>query len=304
MTESNRSVALITGAANGIGLETAKRLSVTHRIALLDLDAAALPAAAAQCGADAIQHACDITSQEQVDAAVAFVVAETGRIDVVISNAGIGMGGSLRSISPDALAATLNVNLIGSWRAIHACLPQIIERRGYVLGVASAAAIAPSLGLGPYSASKAGYEILLDVLRMEVKHLGVAVGCAYFLWIDTDMVRGADRDIPSFERMRASQPALLRKTHPVGDAADAIVAGVLHRKRAVFAPGWLRFLSPLRMLLRTRLGERDSLKLAPQLDRDTLERVDQLGALGGAMRDTPAMHAAVASTDHEREHDI
>ena len=298
----SRPVALITGAAHGIGLETARRLSATHRIALLDLDGAALPGAAAHCGADALHHVCDITHPEQVAAAVTAVVSEAGGIDVVISNAGIGTGGALRSIDPDALAATLNVNLIGNWRVIHACLPHIIERRGYVMGVASAAAIAPSLGLGPYSASKAGYEILLDVLRMEVKHLGVDVGCAYFLWIDTDMVRGADRDIPSFHHMRESQPGFLSRTHPVGDAAQAIVDGVLQRKRGVYAPGWLRILSRVRMLLRTRLGERDALKVAPQLDRDTLERVAQLGTLAGSMRDTPAMQAAVASTGRELEH--
>ena len=109
------------------------------------------------------------------------------------------------------------------------------------------------------------------------------------------MVRGADRDMPSFQRMRDAQPGFLAKTHPVGDAAQAIVDGVLGRKRGVFAPGWLRYLSGLRMLLRTRLGERDGLKLAPQLDRDTLERVQQRGALAGSMRDTAAMQAAAAS---------
>ncbi len=299
----SRPVALITGAAHGIGLETARRLSATHRIALLDLDAEALPGAAAQCGADALHQVCDITHPEQVAAAVDAVVAQAGGIDVVISNAGIGTGGALRSIDPDALAATLNVNLIGNWRVIHACLPHVIERRGYVMGVASAAAIAPSLGLGPYCASKAGYEILLDVLRMEVAHLGVAVGCAYFLWIDTDMVRGADREIPSFHHMRESQhPKFLRRTHPVGEAAQAIVDGVHGRRRGVYAPGYLRILSRVRMLLRTRAGERDSLKIAPLLDRDTLERVAQLGPLAGSMRDTPAMQAAVASTGRELEH--
>lgn len=57
----SRPVAVITGAAHGIGLECARRLAQTHRVALLDLDAEALPGAAASCGADAIHHVCDIT---------------------------------------------------------------------------------------------------------------------------------------------------------------------------------------------------------------------------------------------------
>ena len=298
----SRPVALITGAAHGIGLETARRLSATHRIALLDLDAAALPGAAAQCGADALHHACDITQQDQVDAAVAAVVAEAGGIDVVVSNAGVASGGALRHIDPDAVAATINVNLIGNWRVIHTCLPHIVERRGYVIGVASAAAISPTLGLGAYCASKAGYESLLDVLRAEVKHLGVDVGCAYFLWIDTDMVRGPDREMAAFQHLRGAQPAPLRKTHPVGEAADAIVAAIHGRRRAAFTPGWLRVLSPLRMLLRTRLGERDQLRLAPQLDADTRERVERLGALDAAVIDSPATEAAVESAGRHLEH--
>ena len=89
----DRPVAVITGAANGIGLETAKRLAATHRIALLDLDADALPDAAAQCGDDALQRVCDITDAEQVAEAVAYVVDEAGGIDVLVSNAGVAVAG-------------------------------------------------------------------------------------------------------------------------------------------------------------------------------------------------------------------
>ena len=168
-----RPVALITGAAQEIGLLTAKRLAATHRVALLDLQAEKLPQAAAECGEDAIHVACDITQQNQVEAAVAAVVSQAGGIDVIISNAGIAVGGSLRLTDPDVLAAQMNVNLTGNWRIIHACLPHVIERRGYVLGVASAAAIAPTPSLGAYCASKAALEMLLDVLYLEVAPLGV-----------------------------------------------------------------------------------------------------------------------------------
>ena len=293
-----RPVAIVTGAAQGIGLEVARRLSATHRVVLLDIDADALPGAAAQCGDDALHRVCDITHAEQVTDAVAWVVEEAGGIDVLISNAGVAVAGALRHLDPDTLAAQLNVNLIGNWRVIHACLPHVEERRGYVLGVASASAIAPAVGLGPYGTSKAGLEMLLDILRVEVAHLGVDVGVAYFLWIRTDMVDGADRDMAAFKTMRDAMAGPLGTTHPVGDAAQAIVDGVHARSRTVFAPKWLRYLSPVRMVLRTRAGERDARTVAPKLDQLTAERVAAVGAFDAGLRDTVASEAAAESAGH------
>src|SRR5215218_2492238 len=198
-----RPVAAVTGAARGIGLETARRLTATHRVALLDLDEAGAERAAAQIGGDALWAGCDITDAESVRRAVADVVSRCGGIDVAIANAGIATAGAMRHLDPDVLAAQLNVNLVGSWRFIHAALPQLVERRGYVLGVSSASALVAPPGIGHYAASKAGFEHLLEVLRVEVAHLGVDVGIAFFSWIDTDMVRGGDRRHPAFGALRA-----------------------------------------------------------------------------------------------------
>src|SRR5215470_8806448 len=95
-----RPVAVVTGAARGIGLETARRLSSTHRVALLDLDAEGVERAAAQIG-DAVWASCDITDADAVGAAIEHVVAECGGIDVCISNAGIATAGALRQLDPD-----------------------------------------------------------------------------------------------------------------------------------------------------------------------------------------------------------
>src|SRR5689334_13988983 len=135
---ATRPVAVITGAARGIGLETARQLSATHRVALLDIDAAGVERAATRLGGDAVWAACDITDQEAVSSAVADVVERCGGIDVAIANAGIATAGAARHLDPDAFARQLDVNLVGSWRFVHACLPHVIARRGYVLGVSSA----------------------------------------------------------------------------------------------------------------------------------------------------------------------
>jgi NAD(P)-dependent dehydrogenase (short-subunit alcohol dehydrogenase family) len=275
-------VAVVTGAARGIGLETARRLSATHRVALLDLDAEGIERAAQDLG-DAVWATCDITDADAVTAAIEHVVGECGGIDVCISNAGIATAGALRQLDPDAVAAQINVNLTGNWRVIHACLPHVIARRGYVLGVASLAAIVPPLGLGAYGASKSGLEQLLNVLRIEVRHLGVGVGVAYFSWIDTDMVRGTEAHHPGFAALRSGLPGPLGKTLPVGEAADAIVRGVERRSRRVVAPGFVGALYRVRGLI-PELVDRQAGQLAPEVDRFTAEMVAERGAFAAALR--------------------
>jgi NAD(P)-dependent dehydrogenase (short-subunit alcohol dehydrogenase family) len=277
-----RPVALVSGAARGIGLETARRLSATHRVALLDLDEDGVERAAAELG-DAVAAGCDITNPGAVAAAIEQVVDECGGIDVCISNAGIATAGALRHLDPDVVAAQVNVNLTGNWRLIHACLPHIVERRGYVLGVASAAALIAPPGLGAYGASKAGLEQLLNVLRLEVRHLGVDVGVAYFGWIDTDMVRGTERLHPGFEAMRRTLRGPAGTTLPVSAAADAIVRGVERRSARVVAPRSVAAVYRLRGLLPELFG-REAAKVAPDVDRYTAEMVAERGAFAAGLR--------------------
>jgi NAD(P)-dependent dehydrogenase (short-subunit alcohol dehydrogenase family) len=292
-----RPVAVVTGAARGIGLETARRLAATHRVALLDLDAEGVEHAATSLG-DAVWAACDITDADGVASAIEHVVAECGGIDVCISNAGIATAGALRQLDPDVLAAQINVNLTGNWRVIHACLPHVIARRGYVLAVASVAAVVAPLGLGAYAASKAALEQLMNVLRIEVAHLGVDVGVAYFSWIDTDMVRGAEAQHRGFAAMREGLRGPAGKTLPVGAAADAIVRGVERRSRRVVAPGWVGALFRVRGLV-PELLDRQAIRIAPDLDRYTAEMVAERGAFAAGLRPGErASEAAARSAGH------
>ena len=114
---------------------------------------------AADCPGSVVFEA-DVTDQEALDAAVAGTVEAFGGIDTVFANAGIGAPGFVRTMDPESFERVVEVNLIGVWRTIRACLPHIIERRGYVLPVASMAAILPPVGLGAYGAAKSGVEAL------------------------------------------------------------------------------------------------------------------------------------------------
>jgi NAD(P)-dependent dehydrogenase (short-subunit alcohol dehydrogenase family) len=269
-------VAVITGAASGIGLETARRLVRTHRVAVLDLHLGPAERAVQSLSGTAVALQCDITDQESVTTAVDAVIARFGRIDVAISNAGIGAIGAARHLDPDVLAAQLDVNVTGNWRFMHACLPHLVETNGYLLGVASAAAIFSPPGEALYAASKAGLEALLNVVRVEVAHLGVDVGIAYLLFIDTPMVRDADTEHGDFARMRALLPGPAGKAYPVSLAADTLVRAVHRRSRRAFVPSSVR----VQYLLRGVIGnvvDRQFRRIAPEVDRLTAQKVAEKG---------------------------
>jgi len=275
---------LITGAAHGIGAETARQLAARGaRIALVGLAPEELERVAAQCpGSIAIET--DVTDRDAVERAVERTVAAFGGIDVVLANAGIAAPGFVRTMDPEAFERIIEVNLVGVWRTVRACLPHVIERRGYVLGVASMAAVLPSPGLAAYSAAKSGVEALGNALRIEMQPFGVGVGVAYFSWIDTEMVRGADATELG-ARMRSKLKGPLARTYPVGDAAAAVVRGIERRKRIVVCPSWLPALMALRPLL-PRLTELVLRREIREFDaiaaREALARGSQSVGAGGA----------------------
>ena len=227
MTPISGQSVLITGAAHGIGAETARRLAARGaRVSLVGLGD--LEAVAADCPGS-ITFEADVTDRDALDAAVSGTVEAFGGIDTLFANAGIGAPGFVRSMDPEMFERVIEVNLIGVWRTIRACLPHVIERRGYILPVASMAAILPPVGLGAYGAAKSGVENLGHALRVETQHYGVDVGVAYFSWIDTEMVRGADRTELGAS-MRAMLTGPLAKHYPVSAAAEAVVRGIERRQ--------------------------------------------------------------------------
>jgi NAD(P)-dependent dehydrogenase (short-subunit alcohol dehydrogenase family) len=232
-------VVLITGAARGIGAEVARRMSsLGAKVALVGLEREQLEATAEECGPDAGAWEADVTDWEALETAVAGVIERFGGIDVVIANAGVAPTGFIRSIDPAAFERTIEINLLGVWRTVRACLPHLIRRRGYCLVVSSLAAIQHAPGMAAYAASKAGCEAFADSLRTEVRHLGVDVGVAYFSWISTDMVNSADAH-PVFGAMRKRLPGPIGRTYPVSEVGKAVTLGVSRRAKAIHVPGWV-----------------------------------------------------------------
>lgn len=276
-------VVLVTGAARGIGAESARRLaSAGARVALVGLEPEELARVAAECGPQAAWFEADVTDAAALERAVAGTVERFGGIDCVIANAGVSPAGMVRSIDPAAFERTIEINLIGVWRTVRACLPHVIERRGYVLVVASLSSVAYSAGMSAYTASKAGVEAFANALRLEVAHLGVGVGVGYFSWIATDLVAGGDRH-PALGFARAKLPGPLGRTHPVSAVADAVLDGVKRRRRWVTVPGWLRGLLALRgmMPLFDRIAGIPAREMDERFERDRAERGAEASAFVG-----------------------
>ncbi|HYU85035.1 MAG TPA: SDR family oxidoreductase [Kribbellaceae bacterium] len=286
-------VVLITGAARGIGAETARALAERNaRLVLTDLDAAPLAEIAAELstrvGEDRVVTAvCDVCDLPSMEAAVAKGVERFGGIDLVLANAGIASYGSVMGIDPKTFKRVLDINVLGVFHTVRAALPSVIERRGYILVVSSLAAFAPAPGLAAYNASKAGAEHFANALRLEVAHHGVDVGSAHMSWIDTPLVRDAKNDLPSFRRMLNTLPGPLGKTTSVDACVRAFVKGLEGRKRRVYVPGWVGPVGWFKPLISSAVGDRETRKHAP----DLVPQMDaEVAALG---RSTSARNVAL-----------
>lgn len=264
----NGRTVFITGAARGIGKATAERLyGKGANVALVGLERERLEQNAAALGDRAIAIEVDVTDFEALQRAVKTTVERFGAIDVGIANAGIAFTGPLATTPVEQVERVLAVNLLGVWRTDRALLEQIQKQRGYLLNISSLAAIARGPLMGGYTTAKAGVEALSDVLRAETAPSGARVGCAYFGFLDTDLVRAGFAQ-PSSEALRGGLPGFIGNPAPVVKAIDAIELGIERRSARVWAPRWVGPMLSLRGVLQPlieRRAQRDTEALANAL---------------------------------------
>ncbi|MFF4118807.1 SDR family oxidoreductase [Streptomyces sp. NPDC001714] len=283
-------VAVVTGAARGVGELLARKLSARGaKVALVGLEEEALKEVSGRLHSDSAYWYADVTDHEAMSRVAREVKERFGKVDIVVANAGVANGGPFADSDPDAWRRVVEVNLIGSAVTARAFLPVLTESRGYLLQIASLAAITPAPMMTAYCASKAGVEAYAHCLRAEVGHQGVRVGVGYLSWTDTDMVRGADQDEVMRElRQRLPWPA--NKTYPLGPAVDRIVAGIERRSAHVYGQRWLRGMQGVRGYLPALIGtvgQREMRRFAPRLQG---MRTGLVGAGGAADEEARATH--------------
>jgi NAD(P)-dependent dehydrogenase (short-subunit alcohol dehydrogenase family) len=254
----NGKVALVTGAARGIGFEAARQMHMRGAtVAVLDLSADEAREAAERIGPRAIGLGGDVTDQSALMNAVAQIVEELGGLDVAVANAGIAQKqfATVRGISGEEWERVFEVDMLGVWRTVRAALPQIVERRGQMILVSSVYAFANGMGNSPYAAAKSAVESLGRSLRAELKPHGASASVAYFGWVDTKLVQDAFAQETS-PRVEKLSPKWLMKRISPEEAGAGLVRGIEEQAPRIFVPKWWRYVSACRGLVNPLLDKR------------------------------------------------
>ncbi len=233
-------VAVVTGAARGIGAATAQRFADEGAaVAVLDLDQDSAAATAAGLGASrAIGVACDVSDAASVEAAVASVVEQLGQVDVLVNNAGVTRDNLLFKMTEDDWDAVMGVHLKGSFLMSREVQKHMVKAKyGKILNLSSVSALG-NRGQANYSAAKMGLQGFTRTLALELGPFGVNVNAIAPGFIVTDMTDATARRVgmePEAYREAAAAATPVRR---VGQPADiAATAAFLCSDEASFITG-------------------------------------------------------------------
>jgi NAD(P)-dependent dehydrogenase (short-subunit alcohol dehydrogenase family) len=182
-------VALVTGAASGIGAATAS-LFATEGAAVVGLDRQA----GTEGGTDIVQ--CDVTDPDSVGAAVAGVADAHGGIDILANVAGIAQFGHVEDVTLEEWRRVLDVNLTGPFVVSQAAIPSLKQRKGCIVNVASIAGLEGQPYSAAYSASKGGVVLLTKSMAVDLAAVGVRVNCVCPGTVNTPLIGDVATRIP------------------------------------------------------------------------------------------------------------
>jgi 3-oxoacyl-[acyl-carrier protein] reductase len=188
MSKQNDRVAVVTGAARGIGAATMRRLAADGaRVVGLDLDGDAAQAVATSVGGAG--YVCDITDRDKVHEVVSVIAERFGRIDVLVNNAGITRDAMFYKMQIDDWELVLRTHLTGAFHVTQEVSTHMVEQRyGRIVFVSSRAALG-NRGQTNYSAAKAGMQGMAKTLAIELGPFGITANTVGPGFIETEMTR-------------------------------------------------------------------------------------------------------------------
>ena len=241
-------IAIVTGSARGIGAATARRLAADGMaVAVLDLDEAACAGTVkeiADAGGRAVAVGADVSSSEQVKAAVERVAAELGGPTVLVNNAGVIRDNLLFKMTDDDWDTVLGVHLRGAFLMSRAVQKYMVEQHyGRIVNLSSSSALG-NRGQVNYSAAKAGMQGFTKTLAIELGPFGVTANAVAPGFIATDMTAATAARIgvsfEDFQKARAQEIPVRR----VGQPADvANVISFLASEGAGFVSGQIVYVA-------------------------------------------------------------
>lgn len=219
-------VAVITGAARGIGFGTATRFSEEGAaVAIIDLDESAAAEAAARFPGKAVGIGADVSDAESVDAAIARVVAELGGLHILVNNAGITRDNLLFKMTETDWDLVMGVHLKGAFLMTKAAQKHFVEQRyGKILNLSSISALG-NRGQANYSAAKMGIQGFTRTLGIELGPFGINANAIAPGFIATEMTDATaarlKMDVEEFRKLNADANPVKRVGFPEDIAAAA-----------------------------------------------------------------------------------
>jgi NAD(P)-dependent dehydrogenase (short-subunit alcohol dehydrogenase family) len=227
---NNKKVWFVTGASKGLGLTLVKQLLESgHTVAATSRNKASLSLSVGANTAQFLPLEINLANDSDVAQGVRETIATFGRIDVVVNNAGYGIGGSIEELTDQETRASFDINVFGTLNVIRHVLPYLrAQRSGHIINIASIAGIAGATGWSVYAAAKAAVIALTEVLATDVREFGihatvVAPGAFRTGFLSSDSLVLAQHTIDAYTAIRSTHDRYLQMDGAqAGDPSKAV----------------------------------------------------------------------------------